>query len=90
MAVTATANVDMRASIVELLKMQECKFLIGSIDRSNLQYRVVCKNRRKPLQTMIDLIKNDFNGKSGIVYCMSRSETELVSETLNQVRISCR
>ena len=51
---------------------------IGSFNRKNLRYCVVPK--KNPLVFLADYI-GQHHGDSGIVYCLSRDETEMVGWT---------
>src|SRR5262245_54032414 len=79
-ALTATADGPTRRDILERLGLGEGRVYIAGFDRPNIRYRVVPKqSSMAQLTTQID---NGWKGRSGIVYCMSRSKVERVAETL--------
>lgn len=54
---------------------------LSSFLRSNLRFEVKEKTK-ETLQEIVTLINTKFNGKSGIIYCLSRYECEQVAEYL--------
>ncbi|MHB8837585.1 MAG: DNA helicase RecQ [Gemmatimonadaceae bacterium] len=73
-ALTATADRQTRAEIQQRLQLQNARVFTASVDRPNIRYRVVEKlNARKQL---LDFIRAEHAGESGIVYCLSRKKTE--------------
>ena len=69
------------------LGMYDTKWFITSFNRSNLQYEVRQKKGKSVLKDIIDLIKQNWPKKSGIVYCFSRKECEDVASQLQQNQI---
>ena len=67
--------------------MNDTKWFITSFNRSNLQYEVRPKKGKSVLKDIIDLIKQNWPKKSGIVYCFSRKECEDVASQLQQNQI---
>jgi ATP-dependent DNA helicase RecQ len=73
-ALTATADALTRKEIVARLHLQNARTFISSFDRPNIRYRIAEKhNARKQL---LDFIRNEHDGESGIVYCLSRATVE--------------
>lgn len=73
-ALTATADRQTRAEIVERLQLGTARVFVASIDRANIRYRVVEKgNARKQL---LDFVRAEHEGDAGIVYCLSRKKVE--------------
>jgi ATP-dependent DNA helicase RecQ len=73
-ALTATADALTRAEIIERLQLQSARVFISSFDRPNIRYRIVEKdNARKQL---LDFLRAEHAGESGIVYCLSRKKVE--------------
>jgi ATP-dependent DNA helicase RecQ len=80
-ALTATAIPQVRTDIREQLGLLHAREFIGSFNRQNLQYRIIPKKNSKiTLLNYIGQHKND----SGIVYCLSKKETEDVAEELRK------
>ena len=46
---------------------------VQSFNRTNLKYEVHPKKPKSVTNDLIDMIKNKFDKKCGIVYCLSRS-----------------
>ena len=79
-ALTATATPKVQADIQKNLCMMDAKVFKSSFNRPNPYYEVRDKvNVRKE---MIKFIKEN-EGKSGIIYCLSRKKTEEIAEFLN-------
>jgi ATP-dependent DNA helicase RecQ len=79
-ALTATADRITRDDIVKQLNLKSPEMFIDSFDRPNLSLNVMpAKNR---LNAILDFI-NLRPGKSGIIYCLSRKQTEKLAESLN-------
>ena len=80
LALTATADRLTRTEIIARLKLGQARVFVSSIDRPNIRYRVVEKgNARKQL---LDFIRTEHEGDSGIVYCLSRKKVEETAEYL--------
>ncbi|PIE02072.1 MAG: DNA helicase RecQ [Acidobacteria bacterium] len=81
-AFTATAPPRIQHEITEQLKLKTPKVLIGNYFRPNLTYRVFRRNNIKS-QLLHELEK--FPKKAnGIIYCLTRRETEKISLFLNE------
>src|SRR5512140_2817963 len=81
-ALTATADRQTRAEIIERLQLGSARVFSASVDRPNIRYRIVEKfNARKQL---LDFINAEHAGESGIVYCLSRKKTEDTAEFLEE------
>ncbi|PIR37835.1 MAG: DNA helicase RecQ [Alphaproteobacteria bacterium CG11_big_fil_rev_8_21_14_0_20_39_49] len=73
-ALTATADTPTRKDIVERLHLTDGKTFISGFDRPNINYSIIEKKSAK--QQVLSFIKENHNGNSGIVYCLSRKVTE--------------
>ena len=81
-ALTATADAQTKAEIIQKLRLTSARVFTASVDRPNIRYRVVEKlNARKQL---LDFIRAEHSGESGIVYCLSRRKTEETAEYLEE------
>lgn len=87
MALTATANERVRADVVHQLSIYNCKWFLSSFNRPNLKYIVLPKTGVKTVGDIITLIKTKFPKASGIIYCLSRKETEQIAEKLQVANI---
>lgn len=81
-ALTATADRVTRKDISDQLKLQTPKKFIASFDRPNLSLNVL--PGRKKFEAILNFLKTRQN-QSGIVYCLSRKNTEDLAEKLNRV-----
>ncbi|CAH8560331.1 unnamed protein product [Schistosoma rodhaini] len=82
MAMTATATPKVRRDILLQLKMTNTKWFIQSFNRANLRFEVRPKKLKNCTKEIIDVIRNEFPKRSGIVYCLSRRECDVVAEEL--------
>lgn len=90
-AFTATATVDVQQDIIEQLGMVRPACFIANVDRPNLFY--VIKPRFKTMQQfwekqLLPTVRKHYM-QSGIIYCLSRRETEQVADYLQQAGIRC-
>ncbi|MFT4709737.1 MAG: RecQ family ATP-dependent DNA helicase, partial [Planctomycetota bacterium] len=83
-AFTATATEDVREDVVRALKLREPALLIANCDRPNLTYRVL--PRAKVHDQVMGVIERH-SGDAGIVYCLSRKETERINEGLKRAGV---
>ncbi|ABS55610.1 ATP-dependent DNA helicase, RecQ family [Methanoregula boonei 6A8] len=72
-ALTATAVPEVRKDISRQLGLVKPQSFVGSFCRENLEYRVIKK--KNPLVQLADICCRHKN-ESGIVYCLSKKETE--------------
>ncbi|KZE35597.1 DNA helicase RecQ [Crenobacter luteus] len=85
-ALTATADQQTRADILHYLKLDAGKTFLSSFDRPNLFYQVVEKHNAK--KQLLDFIRREYAGASGIVYCLSRKKVEDTAEWLAEQGIN--
>lgn len=78
-ALTATATPKVQHDIQKNLGMLEANVFKSSFRRHNLYYEV--RPKVKATKEIIKFIKNN-QGKSGIIYCLSRKKVEELAETL--------
>jgi ATP-dependent DNA helicase RecQ len=79
-ALTATATQATRAEIVSRLHLAQARQFVASFDRPNIQYRIVGKN--EPRRQLLELLRTEHAGDSGIVYCLARASVEQTAEFL--------
>ncbi len=79
-ALTATATQATRAEIVSRLHLTQARQFVASFDRANIQYRIVGKN--DPRRQLLELLRAEHAGDSGIVYCLARASVEQTAEVL--------
>ena len=78
-ALTATATAKVQHDIQKNLGILDAKVFKASFNRANLYYEV--RPKIKPETQIIKFIKQN-EGKSGIIYCLSRKKVEELAETL--------
>jgi ATP-dependent DNA helicase RecQ len=78
-ALTATATPKVQLDIQHNLSIRDAKVFITSFNRKNLYYEV--RPKHDPVTDIIKYIKKN-QGKSGIVYCLSRRKVEELAELL--------
>jgi len=78
-ALTATATPKVQHDIQKNLGMLEARVFKSSFRRHNLYYEV--RPKVNATKEIIKFIKNN-EGKSGIIYCLSRKKVEELAETL--------
>lgn len=81
-ALTATATEATRADIVARLGLHDARVFVSSFDRPNIEYRIVAKDN--PRKQLLDLLRREHEGDSGIVYCLSRRSVEETAEFLTR------
>ena len=84
MALTATADKSARTDIEEQLGLKDSKLFISSFDRKNLSIEVRGQvPKKKKLQEIGRFVERKKN-ESGIIYCLSRKNTEEVANYLKE------
>lgn len=78
-ALTATATAKVQHDIQKNLGILDSRVFKASFNRANLYYEI--KPKVKPEAQIIRFIKQN-EGKSGIIYCLSRKKVEEIAETL--------
>ncbi|HWZ71400.1 MAG TPA: DNA helicase RecQ [Casimicrobiaceae bacterium] len=82
-ALTATADPQTRAEIIERLGLADARVFVSSFDRPNIRYTIVDKEDARA--QLLHFIEDEHRGEAGIVYCLSRRKVDetaawLVSE----------
>lgn len=85
MALTATATENVKIDTITNLNIEDCRIFTQSFNRPNLTYTVRPKGKAaEVLQSIVDTIKENHSGESGIIYCLSRKNCEKLAESLSQ------
>ena len=79
-ALTATATEATRAEIADRLNLAGARHFVSSFDRPNISYRIVLKN--EPRRQLLQLLRTEYPGQAGIVYCLSRASVDKTAEFL--------
>jgi len=88
-ALTATADKATRKEIQTKLGLRDPKIFLASFDRPNIRLTVKGNKPKKRKQPEILAFIKSRQGESGIIYCLSRKETEEWSQFLNDNEIHC-
>lgn len=90
MALTATADKITRDDIVKQLGISDARMFISSFDRPNISLNVLSDiSGRAKLRTIARFIEAR-PGQSGIIYCLSRKNTETMAANLQRMGINAR
>ncbi|MFK8045362.1 MAG: DNA helicase RecQ [Crocinitomicaceae bacterium] len=82
-ALTATADKITRKDIIKQLSLKENDFYLSSFNRPNLSLAVRSQiPKKKKDKEVIEFIRQR-TGQAGIIYCLSRKETEAWAKLLN-------
>src|SRR5690606_9382512 len=79
-ALTATATPATHAEIAERLGLREARHFVAGFDRPNIHYRITPKS--EPKRQLLEFLRTEHDGDSGIVYCLSRSSAEKIAAFL--------
>lgn len=79
-ALTATADMQTRDEIIARLKLENAVQLVSGFDRANIHYRIAQKNN--PRVQLMRFLRDEQQGNSGIIYCLSRNKVEQTAEWL--------
>jgi ATP-dependent DNA helicase RecQ len=85
-ALTATATRATRAEIASRLGLDGARHFVASFDRPNIQYRIVPK--AEPARQLLDLLRAEHVGESGIVYCLARASVDKTADLLTRSGIT--
>lgn len=79
-ALTATATAATRVEIAQRLALDQAQHFVASFDRPNIRYRIIEKNEVR--KQLLELIRSEHMGDSGVVYCLSRARVEETADFL--------
>jgi len=79
-ALTATADAATRREIIARLHLGAAREFLHSFDRPNIRYRITGKDN--PRRQLLQYIREQHAGESGIVYCLSRRSVEETAQML--------
>lgn len=80
-ALTATADARTREEILQRLDLSQAGQFIAGFDRPNIRYRIALK--QNPRQQLLQFLRQEHAGESGIVYCLSRNKVEETAQWLS-------
>jgi ATP-dependent DNA helicase RecQ len=73
-ALTATADPQTRAEILERLALADARVFVSSFDRPNIRYTIVDKTDAR--SQFLAFYREEHAGDAGIVYCLSRRKVD--------------
>jgi bloom syndrome protein len=83
-ALTATATENVKLDVISNLGIDGCEVFMQSFNRPNLIYEVRPKKPKMILSEMAEIIAQDYDGETGIIYCLARKKCEEVAEQLQK------
>jgi ATP-dependent DNA helicase RecQ len=90
MALTATADRLTRDDISRQLNIPDAKLFITSFDRPNISLNVLSEvSGKQKIKRIVNFIEKH-NGQSGIIYCLSRKNTENMAKQLMALGIKAK
>uniref|UniRef100_K3W7H5 ATP-dependent DNA helicase n=1 Tax=Globisporangium ultimum (strain ATCC 200006 / CBS 805.95 / DAOM BR144) TaxID=431595 RepID=K3W7H5_GLOUD len=93
LALTATATPHLVSEVKSILEIPKCVFFRTSFFRKNLFYEVLEKPAKDEtaMNILVTLVKSFSPTDTGIVYCLTRKETEQVAAELckHNIRAAC-
>lgn len=84
-ALTATANAQVRRDILSQLGLEKARVFVSSFDRGNLTYLI--RPKKDSFRELVAILRKSPQD-STIIYCFSRKDTERVAEELRQIGFS--
>ncbi len=85
-ALTATADARTREDIRRHLRLENAHTFVASFDRPNIHYAVEAEDKGR--NGLLRFIQHRHAGKSGIIYCLSRRQTEETAAWLAERGVS--
>lgn len=83
MALTATATQNVILDVKHNLAMEDCQTFSQSFNRPNLYYEVRMKEQNL-IARIAELIKEKYDGQTGIIYTLSRKSAENIAKNLQE------
>ncbi|MGB1907210.1 MAG: RecQ family ATP-dependent DNA helicase, partial [Spongiibacter sp.] len=74
-ALTATADARTQQEIIQRLALENARVFNNGFDRPNIRYRIA-ENNGNAREQLLRFIRNEHEGESGIVYCLSRKRVD--------------
>ncbi len=81
-ALTATADALTRKDIIAKLQLEDAEVFTAGFDRPNINYTIALRQNSK--KQLLEFIKENHEGDSGIVYCLSRKNVEETAQWLKE------
>jgi ATP-dependent DNA helicase RecQ len=85
-ALTATADVQTRADIIDRLGLRQASCYVAGFDRPNIRYTVI--DKQKPFAQLTTFLASRPADDAGIVYALSRKRVEDVAAKLSAAGIT--
>ncbi len=81
-ALTATADPQTRADIIQRLALDQARVFVSSFDRPNIRYQIV--EKRDGRTQLLRFIQTAHPNEAGIVYCLTRKKVDETAAWLAQ------
>ncbi|MCY4472920.1 MAG: DNA helicase RecQ [Kistimonas sp.] len=81
-ALTATADLRTRREIAARLQLQQAPWFVSSFERHNIFYQLV--HKRQARRQLLQFLRDEQAGQSGIVYCLSRRRVDELTAWLQE------
>ena len=85
-ALTATADATTRKEILARLKLDSARVFVSSFDRPNIRYRIAERDNSR--RQLLQFIRDEHDGDSGIVYCFTRKSVDETAAFLTESGIN--
>jgi len=85
MALTATATPDVQKDILKQLGLRDPEVLIGYVDRPNLTYRSMPRDRIQQLHAIV----KQHSHEGGIIYAQTRKSVDSITAKLQTLGVKC-
>lgn len=85
LALTATATRSVQQDIVKQLKMQDPALIVSDFNRPNIFLNV--QRKQKGINQIMEFLQ-EHKGQSGIIYCFSRKNTDMVYQELKELKFN--
>jgi len=82
-ALTATADERTQQEIIQRLGLEQARVFNNGFDRPNIRYRIA-ENNGNAREQLLRFIRNEHDGESGIVYCLSRKRVDDTAKWLSE------
>lgn len=90
LGLTATATAQVLNDVQEILRLASPLVYRSGFNRANLffELRIKAEQFRDQVTSLVDIIKCEFSGVSGIIYCISKKDCENLTTQLIENRLS--
>ena len=80
MVFSSTPSIQIRDDVIHLLNMKKALFFKYTYNMPNLYLEI---RNNKSIDDFAEIIRNNYDNKSGIIYCNTQNECEKIADVLN-------